>query len=141
MKSKFQIMPHKELKPLKMDSPDKFKGFIHKLWDELYWANFYHDILIEASQLCKEHEKAANFSKVFWSFTLQAHYQTAMVYLHRIYDQNRESFNLHRFLLTVRDHREIFDSAKVRKRRENDPHVDDLMRVIGQLDEATLKGD
>jgi hypothetical protein len=64
-----------------------------------------------------------------------------MVYLHRIYDQNRESFNLHRFLITVRENREIFDSANVRKRRENDPHVDDLMRTIGKLDLAKLEGD
>jgi hypothetical protein len=55
----------RKLKPLKMDSPDKFKGFIHKLWDELYWANFYCDILIEASKLCRKHEKAANFSPDF----------------------------------------------------------------------------
>ena len=122
-------------------TPDKFKGFIHKLWDELYWANFYYDILIEASKLCREHEKAANFSPVFWTYTLQAHYQTAMVYLHRIYDQNRESFNLHRFLLTVQENREIFDSANVRNRRQSDPHVDDLMRAIGQLDVAKLNGD
>jgi hypothetical protein len=67
----------RKLKPLKMDSPDKFKGFIHKLWDKLYWANFYCDILIEASKLCRKHEKAANFSPVFWTYTLQAHYQTA----------------------------------------------------------------
>jgi hypothetical protein len=134
------VLQKKELTPLKMDSPDKFRGYIHKLWDELYRANFYYEILIEASKFCSEY-KAANFSKVFWSYTLEAHYQTAMIYLHRIYDQNRESFNLHRFLITVRENQEIFDLANVRKRRENDPHVDELMQSIGKLDLAKLGGD
>ncbi len=136
-----KVMPKKELKPLKMDSPEKFRGFIRKLWDELYWANFYYEILVEVSRLCEEHSKAANLSPVFWTYTLRAHYQTAMVYLHRIYDQNKESFNLHRFLLTVRENREVFDSANVRKRRESDPHVDDLMGAIGTLDLVQLNND
>ena len=124
-----------------MDSPEKFRGFLHKLWDELFWANFYYEILKELSRLCKKHAQAVNSSPVFWTYTLQAHYQTAMVYLHRIYDQNKESFNLHRFLLTVRENREIFDLANVRKRRESDPHANDLMRAIGKLDLVQLDRD
>jgi hypothetical protein len=124
-----------------MDSPEKFRGFLRELWDELYWANFYYDILKELSQLCKEHTLAVNSSPIFWNYTLRAHYQTAMVYLHRIYDQNTESFNLHRFLLTVRENREIFDLANVRKRRENDPNATNLTRAIGKLDLMQLDRD
>ena len=124
-----------------MDSPEKFRGFLRKLWDELYWANFHYEILVELSRLCEKHKQAANMSSVFWTYTLRAHYQTAMVYLHRIYDQNKESFNLHRFLLTVRENRQIFDSANVLKRRQSDPHAADLMRAIGDLDLAQLDCD
>jgi hypothetical protein len=134
-------MSKTKLKPLKMDSPEKFKRFLRKLWDELYWANFNYDILIEMSRLCQEHSKAANLSPVFWSYTIRAHHQTSMVYLHRIYDQNKESFNLHRFLLTVRENRYVFDAANVRKRRESDTHVDDLIGAIGTLDLAQLDKD
>jgi hypothetical protein len=74
----------KKLTPLKMDSPEKFRAFLHKLWDELYWANFHCEILKELSRLCEEHRQKANLSAVFWTYTLRAHYQTAMVYLHRI---------------------------------------------------------
>lgn len=131
----------KKLKPLKMDSPEKFKAFLHKLWDELFWANFHYEILIELSRLCEEHRKTANLSAVFWTYTLRSHYQTAMVYLHRIYDQNKESFNLHRFLLTVRENRQMFDFANVRERRQGDPHVESLMKTIGELDLAQLDCD
>ncbi len=124
-----------------MDSPEKFRGFLRKLWDELYWANFYYEILNELSRLCRAHTQAVDCSPVFWNYTLRAHYQTSMVHLHRIYDQNRESFNLHRFLLTVRENREMFDSASVRKRRESDPHADQLMRAIGKLDLVQLDRD
>jgi len=124
-----------------MDSPEKFRRYIEKLWDELYWAKYYHDILCELSGFCSNHSTAVNFSPVFWNCTLQAHLQTTMVYLHRIYDQNYESFNLHRFLITVKENKEIFDPANVRNRRKKDPHVDNLMRTIGKLDLAQLDGD
>ena len=48
----------KQLKPLKIDSPEKFREvFLHKLWDELYWANFHYEILEELSRLCEEHSE------------------------------------------------------------------------------------
>jgi len=131
----------KKLEPLKMDTPEKFRAYLRKLWDEVYWANFHYEILIELSRLCEENKQTANLSAVFWTYTLRAHYQTAMVYLHRIYDQNKESFNLHRFLLTVRENREMFDSANVRQRRQSDPHVESLMQAIGQLDLVQLDRD
>ena len=58
-------MPQNERKPLKLKTPEKFKGFLDVLWDELYWANFYYDIFKEAGRLCKDHEEAANFSPFF----------------------------------------------------------------------------
>jgi hypothetical protein len=138
---KSSTMFGKELKPLKLETPEKFKSFLNVLWDELYWADFYCDIFKEVSRLCNEHKKAVNFSPHFWSFTMRAHCQTALVYLHRIYDQNKDSFNIHRFLLTVREHREIFNSTSVCKRRENDPHADCLIRAIGTLDPVQLDRD
>ena len=134
-------MPGKRIEAVKGGNARKFKDFLGVLWDELYWANFYYEIFKETARLCKEHEEIFNLSPFFWHFTLRAHCQTALVYLHRIYDQNKQSFNLHRFLITVRNNREIFDSTAVRKRRENDPHADDLMRAIGKLDLAQLDRD
>src|SRR5205814_1886369 len=81
------------------------------------------------------------YSPFFWDFTLRAQCQTALIYLHRIYDQNKDSFNLHRFLLTIRSHPDIFDSAVVRNRRKNDPHADYLLKAIGPLDHAQLERD
>ena len=133
--------PEKKLPPLKLESPEKFRDFLRVLWDELYWANFYYDIFKEASNYCKQHEEAVNHSTTFWHFTLRAHCQTTLVHLHRIYDQNRESFNLHRFLLTVRDNKEIFDISEVRKRRIADPHAESLIQSIGTLDSAQLERD
>jgi hypothetical protein len=136
-----QIMLKRELKPLKPETPDKFKCYLNALWDELYWANFYYDIFKELSRLHNEHKEAVSFSPHFWGFTLRAHCQTALVYLHRIYDQNKDSFNLHRFLLTVRERRDIFDPKAVRQRRENDPHADFLIKVFGSLDSVQLDND
>ena len=130
-----------KLPPLKLETPDKFGDFLRVLSLELYWANFYYDIFKEINGYCKKHEEAMNFSPTFWSFTLRAHFQTTLLHLHRIYDQNKESFNLHRFLLTVRDNREIFDLAEVRRRRQTDPHAEDLIKSIGALDLVQLERD
>jgi len=134
-------MTEKNLKPLELETPAKFRDFLNVLWDELYWANFYYDIFKEAGRLCKEHEEAVRFSPHFWHFTLRAHCQTALVYLHRIYDQNRNSFNLHRFLLTVRDNPDVFCATEIRKRLGGNPHADDLVQAIGPLDSVQLGHD
>ena len=134
-------MPESGLKPLQLESPEKFEKFLRVLWDELAWANFYYDIFKEASRLCGEHKEAANFSPNFWHFTLQAHCQTALVHLHRIYDQNKDSFNLHRFLLTVRANKSIFQPEEVRRRRKSDPYAEELIQSIGVMDETQLETD
>jgi AbiU2 len=98
-------------------------------------------MLKEAEQLCKKHEEDFKFSPYFWHYTVQAYYETALIRLHRIYDQNKESFNLHRLLITVRDNKQIFDVTEVRKRRAADPHVDELIRGIGPFDLSQLDRD
>jgi hypothetical protein len=134
-------MPKKTLKPLKLETPDKFTDFLHVLWDEIYWACFYYDMFKEAGRLCKCHEKVAKVSPYFWHFTLRAYFDATLIRVHRIYDQNKDSFNLHRFLLTVRANKGAFDPAEVRKRRKADPHADYLIRAIGQLDLVQLDRD
>ena len=128
----------RELKPLKLETPEKFEAYLRVLWDELYWANYYYEIFDEIRRLCQEHMEAFKYSPHFWDSTLRAHYHVSLLYLHRIYDQNNESFNLPRFLLTVRKNPKIFDVAEVCKRRSGDPHADSLIRSIGPLDPKQL---
>lgn len=111
------------------------------LWDELYWADVYYGIFKEGSRLSKRYETAFNHAPFFWAYTLRAHCQTALVYVHRLYDQNTASFSLHRFLLTVRDNPTVFEADAVRKRRATDPHTDRLITSIGPLDHAQLERD
>jgi hypothetical protein len=134
-------MSKKKLNPLKLETPEKFENFLRVLWDEICWAYFYYDMLKVAAELCKQHEEDVKFSPYFWHFTLQAYCETTLVRLHRIYDQNNESFNLHRFLLTIKDNKEIFDPTEVRKRRKSDPHADDLIKAIGPFDPSQLDHD
>jgi hypothetical protein len=121
-------MPRKPIKPLVLNSDVEFKEFLKHLWDELYWATTYYDLFKGLLQSCKENKTVFELSPHFWDYTLRAHYQTALVYLHRIYDQNQESFSLHRFLLTVREHHRLFDEPEVRKRRQHDPNAEDLIK-------------
>jgi Arc/MetJ-type ribon-helix-helix transcriptional regulator len=131
----------KELKPLKLETPEMFHAYLRVLWDELYWANYYYEIFEEIQRLCQEHNEAFKFSPYFWDSTLRAHYYASLLYLHRIYDQHNRSFNLHRFLLTVRNNPKIFDLDEVRKRRAGDLHADSLIRYIGPLDPKQLESD
>jgi len=128
----------RELGPLKLETPEKFQRFLWVLWDELYWANYYFEIFGGIQRLCVEHKETFTFSPYFWDSTLRAHYQTALIYLHRIYDQNGKSFNLHRFLLTARKNLQIFDVTEVCKRRAGGLNADSLIRSIGPLDPKQL---
>jgi hypothetical protein len=134
-------MPNKKVKPIDLPSPEEFKRLIDALWDELYWGKYYYDMFTEVNRLCGEHEKAAKRSPYFWHFTQKALGQTALVYLHRVYDQNPSSFNLHRFLVTVRANHKIFDPVAVRERRKLDPAADSLISAIGSLNPADLERD
>lgn len=134
-------MQKRQLSPLNLATYKQFAEFIRVLWDELYWADVYYGIFKEGSKLLKRYETAFNNARFFWHCTLQAHRQTALVYVHRLYDQNADSFNLHRFLLTIRNRPEIFDANAVRKRRAMDPHADRLIKSIGPIDIAQLERD
>jgi len=95
----------------------------------------------ESCRLAGEHLDAVNYSPFFWHHTQQAYIQTALVYLHRIYDQHWQSFNLPRFLLTIREYQSWFDSTEVRKRLEGNPSAENLIRAIGSLDPVKLDED
>ncbi len=134
-------MQKRQLSPLNLATYEQFAEFIRVLWDELHWADVYYGIFKEGSKLSKRYETAFNSAPFFWDYTLRAHRQTALVYVHRLYDQNADSFKLHRFLLTIRNHPEIFEANAVRKRRAKDPHADRLIKSIGPIDHAQLERD
>jgi hypothetical protein len=129
------------MNPIKLRSPDEFQDLLCALWGEWFWANWYYDIHKEALRLCAENEEAFQMAPHFWDSTLRAHHQTALVYLHRIYDQNRQSFNVHRFLLTVKTNPGFFEANAVRGRLLGNPHVDSLLGAIGPLDPVQLDRD
>ena len=130
-----------ELGPLTLIAPEQFPKFIRVLWDELYWADVYYGIFKEGSRLAKHYETAFENAPFFLGYTLRAHCQTALVYVHRLYDQNNESFNLRRFLLTVRNNPQVFEADAVLKRRIKDPDADRLIKSIGSLDQGQLECD
>jgi AbiU2 len=134
-------MQKRQLSPLNLATYEQFAEFIRILWDELYWADVYYGIFKEGSKLTKRYETSFCRAPFFWAYTLRAHCQTALVYVHRLYDQNADSFNLHRFLLTTRNHPEIFETTAVLKRRVKDPNSDALIKNIGPLDHAQLERD
>ncbi len=63
------------------------------------------------------------------------------MYLHRIYDQHQSSFNLRRFLITIRENPHLFAPQEVKKRVAANPHAEGLIRAIGALDPAQLERD
>jgi len=131
----------KQLGPLTLATPEEFAKFIRVLWDELYWADVYYAIFKEGSRLAKHYERAFEHAPFFLAYTLRAHCQTALVYVHRLYDQNNQSFNLRRFLLTVRNNPRVFEADAVRKRRISDSSADRLIKSIGPLNQEQLERD
>jgi hypothetical protein len=59
----------------------------------------------------------------FWYYTLQAHQQTALTSLARVFDQEASSLHLRSWLISIRDHTHLFGKDAAKLRRPDDPFV------------------
>jgi len=84
-----------------------------------------------------EYHLEMNESSTFWHLTFIAHRDAVLSRLCRLYDQAGAALSLHRFLLTVKAHRDDFFSEEAfRKRLKANLHIDTLVegRAINDSD-------
>jgi hypothetical protein len=78
-----------------------------------------------------------NESNTFWHLTFIAHRDAVLSHLCRLYDKNHGALSLGRFILTIKDNRDLFSDAAFRERLKDNPHVDSLASER-DIDDAEL---
>ena len=82
-----------------------------------------------------------NESWTFWSLTFQAHWDTTLFRLCKIYDQHNTSLNLRNLLDTIEANAGLFDVENFRARLKGNPFVDSLASGSTKPDLKQLQKD
>jgi hypothetical protein len=101
---------------VKLKSDKDFTVLLEAIVDELLRADVHLIIAKGLAKHGKQYLDAINFSRTFWNFTYQAHIESVLYHLCKVYDQHPSGFHLHRLLEIVKDNPEMFEIEKHRKR-------------------------
>ncbi len=119
----------------------EFKRLIKALSLDIVDAHIHYQLFKDLNQQLQEHPLVASQSNTFWSFTLQAHLNTTIYILCRIYDQNETSLHLRSWLTTIKENLNLFDKDQFRERLRNNPFVDSLAQHPRKPNLQTLDED
>lgn len=119
----------------------EFKRLINALSLDIVDAHIHYQLFKDLNQSLQDHPLVASQSKTFWSFTLQAHFNTTIYILCRIYDQNETSLHLRSWLITIKENLHLFDENQFRERLKNNLFVDSLAQHPRKPDPRTLDED
>jgi hypothetical protein len=125
-------------KPIRVKSEEQFERLRDSIDLEVSHAadHFYLLKGLEASR--KDYALEMNESNTFWHLTLLAHRDAVLSHLCRLYDKHEAALSLGKFLVTVKNNRDLFSDAAFRKRLKDNPHVDRL--VTGRaIDDTALE--
>jgi hypothetical protein len=102
----------------------EFKRLMKALASDIVNAHIHYQLFKDLNEYLRDHSLVASQSNTFWHFTLQAHLNTAIYTLCRIYDQNDTSLHLYNWLTTIRENLHLFDEDQFRERLRDNPFVD-----------------
>jgi hypothetical protein len=111
------------------------------LGDEFVKAYSHFRLYRDISDAVSKHAYAMNHSPTFWSMSIQAHLDTALLGLCRIYDQNAKTFNLYNLLDTIKQNLSLFDVENFRQRLKDNPYVESLSQGARKPNEKQLDAD
>jgi hypothetical protein len=101
---------------VKLKSDKDFTVLLEAIVDELLRADVHLIIAKGLAKSGKQYSEAINFARTFWSFTYQAHIESVLYHLCKVYDQHPSGFHLCRLLEVVKKNPEMFEIENHRKR-------------------------
>lgn len=126
---------------IKINTSVEFKRLIKALSDDVVDAHIHYLLYEDLSKALESHPLVAQQSKTFWTYTLQAHLNSSIYALFRVYDQNKRSLHLRSWLITIQDNLHLFDKTAFRERLKDNPYVASLTSDSKKPDPAELKQD
>lgn len=121
----------------------EFKRLLEALVDELIDARDHFRLHQDLDAAIPDYQVEFNQSAAFWTFTLSAHMDAAILRLCKAYDlyEGKPSLNLRNFLETIEANLHFFDELSFRERLKDNPFVDSLAADPRKPDAAQLQSD
>ena len=94
----------------------EFDCFTAKLSEEIPAACIDYQMYSDLHNACVDHGIVVEQSKAFWPMTVDAHLNSAVLRICRVYDTQKNSLNLAYWLKTIRDNPQWFTEAAFRAR-------------------------
>lgn len=111
---------------IEITSAGQFDGLLNALSSEVVHAAVCFKLYSDLSDAIREYQRVMNQSSAFWSLTLQATLDAALLRLCRAYDQHRHSLSLQNLLDTIKANLYIFGTDNFRQRLWDNPFVESL---------------
>lgn len=128
---------------MKIDVYDssEFKGLLEALVNELIDAREHFRLHRDLDAAMPDYQAEFNRSAAFWSLTLSAHMDAALLRLCKAYDlyEGKPSLNLRNFLETIEANAHFFDEPNFRERLKDNAFVDSLAKDSRKPDPAQLR--
>lgn len=127
---------------IQVRNSSEFERLLKALALELVDANIpfkMHTNLIAAYE--SESGEAMRQSWTFWSLTIQAHLDSAVFRLCRIYDQNNKRLGLRGLLHTIHSNKHLFSRDQFAARMEGRAHAERLIAAYEPLDPRQIEAD
>ena len=100
--------------------------FIDSVATDIVAAHDHYRLFRRLTDAIQEFSREMNQSSTFWSLTIEAHRECALVHLGRIFDQTKGTLSLPNLLMTIQANLRLFDEPHFRARMGDNPFVDGL---------------
>jgi len=126
---------------IKISSAEEFERLLKALCEEVVNACIHFRLYSDLEAAKEKYSASYIQSWTFWSLTFQAHLDTALFRLCKIYDQHDASLNLRNLLDTIEANLAVFDTENFRERLKGNPFVDSLSKDAKRPNVDDLKAD
>ena len=130
-----------KMKSIRIKSHEEFEKLLTSIASDTVTATIHWRLHQELWAAKADWTREMAQSWTFWSLTIIAHYEVALVRLGRLYDEHEGALSLARLLATIEDNLEVFDEPAFRERLKGNPFVDSLASTARRPDGAILSDD
>lgn len=126
---------------IEIKSSDEFERLLDALSTEVVNASIFFKLYRDLAGSTKDYLHEMNQSPAFWTLTFQAHFDSALIRLCRVYDVTPKALSLPNLLDTIRVNLHLFDTINFKERLQDNPFVDSLAETAGKLQAKQLAED
>lgn len=127
------------MKPIPVESEAEFERLLDHIAFETFRAHDHWSVLSGLDAAMAEYETEMIQSQGFWAYTMNAHRDTVLFHLTRLYDQRAGALSLGSFLMTVKAQSSYFTQECFRRRLAGNPYVEGLVTSVRSIDETQLQ--